>query len=43
MSEVVIPRINSSMFREYMNQNVRVAGQVLSVCINSFIQITINF
>ncbi|KAL6607291.1 replication factor A protein 3 [Neocallimastix californiae] len=30
MSDVVIPRINSSMFREYINKNVRVVGQVLS-------------
>jgi len=26
----VIPRINSSMFREFRNRNVRVVGQVLS-------------
>jgi len=28
---VVIPRINSSMFREFKNRKVRVVGQVISV------------
>jgi len=28
---VTIPRINSSMFGEFLNRNVRVVGQVISV------------
>jgi len=33
MTDSKIPRINSSMFREYINKYARVVGQVLSVCI----------
>ncbi|ORX56462.1 replication factor A protein 3 [Piromyces finnis] len=37
---VVIPRINSSMFREYRDRIVRVVGQVLSTGNNNTIFLT---